>query len=358
MRHHIQSLRTWIRTYRHILMPASLVLGFVIDSLTLRRVAGLFENVAMISYLVILASAIVTVNYLRDKENKSQFLEKVYLFAPFVIEFVFGGLFSGFTVFYFRSGSLSSSWFFLIILFVLMLGNEFFKKRYQHLAFQIATFYTGLFFYLIFAVPILLGRFGPGVFILAGMASIGIIALCMRGLVKIVPAQVRQHAKLFIVAIGSVFVFINILYFTNIIPPIPLALKKGEAYYQVARTGTGYRVVDEAHRGIFNFHKTLTITPSDPVYIYSSVFAPKNITTDIVHRWQYDDPEKGWTTETVINFPISGGREEGYRTYSYKSSTKEGKWRVRVETDRGQVIGVIGFEIKYGIQPQLKEMSL
>jgi hypothetical protein len=31
---------------------------------------------------------------------------------------------------------------------------------------------------------------------------------------------------------------------------------------------------------------------------------------------------------------------------------------VRVETDRGQVVGIIGFEIKYGIQPQLEEKAL
>ena len=358
MRSHIQNLRTWIKKNHHWLMPASLVLGFVGDSLTLRRVAGLFENVMMIVYLVVTMLSILAVNYLRQKENRSIFLEKVYLFAPFVIQFTFGGLFSGFTVFYFRSGSLASSWIFIVILLALMLGNEIYKKHYEHLVFQVTTLFTALYFYLIFAVPVLVNKMGAGIFLLSGVVSLVLIAGCIYLFVRIIPKQIHEHKKLFAIAIGGMFVFINILYLTNMIPPVPLALKVGDAYYQVTKVGGGYQVTDDT-RSHFLKNKTLYISPSDSVYVFSSVFAPTKIDTRITHRWQYYDTiQKKWTTENVVIFSISGGREQGYRGYSFKTSTKQGKWRVRVETSRGQIIGTIRFNIQYSSEPQEMEEKM
>ncbi len=347
---HLQTLRFWIKKNHHWLMPASLVLGFVGDSLTLRRVAGVFENIMMVVYLAVTALAILAVNYLRQKENRSAFMEKVYLFAPFVIQFTLGGLFSGFTVFYFRSGSLASSWIFLIILLVLMLGNEIFKKRYEHLVFQVTALFTAIYFYI--AVPVLVNKIGAVVFLLSGLVSLILITGCIYLFVRIIPEQIREHKKLFMGTVGGMFVLVNVLYFTNIIPPIPLALKTGEAYYQVEKVSGGYRVIDETSSHFLRT-KTLYVSPGDSVYVFSSVFAPTKIGTSISHVWQYYDPIlKKWTTENTVSFPISGGREQGYRGYSYKTEPKEGKWRVRVETQRGQVIGMIHFNIKYSSEPQ------
>lgn len=354
----IQTLRTWTKKYHHWLMPASLVLGFVGDSLTLRRVAGVFENVMMIVYLVVTTLAIFIVNYLSQKENRSSFLEKVYIFAQFVIQFTFGGLFSGFTVFYFRSGSLASSWIFIIIILVLMLGNEIFKKHYEHLVFQVTALFTALYFYLIFAVPILINKMGAVVFLMSGLASIVIVTGCVYIFIQIIPEHIREHKKLLIKSILGMFIFINILYFTNIIPPVPLSLKKGDAYYQVVKVFGGYKVVDDTSSHFLK-RKTLYISPSDNVYVFSSVFAPTQIDTHITHRWQYYNKiQKKWITENVVSFPISGGRAEGYRGYSFKSSTKEGKWRVMVETEREQVIGTIHFNIKYSSEPQEMEEKM
>ena len=336
-------------------MSAFLIFGFVSDSLTFRRVAGVFENTVMVVYLIITAFTIFVVNYLRHKENRSAFLEKVYLFSPFVIQFTLGGLFSGFTVFYFRSGSLVSSWFFIIILLTLMLGNEIFKKHYEHLAFQITALFTAIYFYLIFAVPVFVNKIGVGVFLLSGVVSFFVMLVCMYLFYLFIPGQIRKHKKIFVIATFSMFALVNVLYFTNIIPPIPLALKKVETYYQVTKVRGEYRVMDET-KSKFLQRKTMYISPGDRIYVFSLVFAPAKIDTMITHRWQYYDTiQKKWITESIPSFSVSGGREDGYRGYSFKSSTKEGRWRVRVETARGQVLGTIVFNIKY--QPELQELE-
>ena len=47
-----------------------------------------------------------------------------------------------------------------------------------------------------------------------------------------------------------------------------------------------------------------------------------------------------------MSFTLSGGRDEGYRGYSLTSNLAPGKWRVRMETERGQVMGRIGFTVE------------
>ncbi len=68
----------------------------------------------------------------------------------------------------------------------------------------------------------------------------------------------------------------------------------------------------------------------------------------MVHRWQYyDDETRSWVTASALSFSIHGGRSDGYRGYSVKRSLTEGKWRVSVETVRGQVLGRIPFTIEF-----------
>ena len=70
----------------------------------------------------------------------------------------------------------------------------------------------------------------------------------------------------------------------------------------------------------------------------------------VVHDWQYyDEGKEEWISSTKIPFSITGGRGNGYRVYSKKDNVFPGKWRVDVETERGQVIGRIRFDIVRGV---------
>lgn len=348
MKKEIQNLRNWVNKHNKILMPLSLVLGFVIDSLTLNRIDRAFENIIFIVYLLFAIFGIFVFNYFSGRARKNNFLEKIYIFSPLLIQFMFGGLFSGFAVFYLRSGSITSSWFFILIILVLMLGNDIFKKKYEHFVFQITVFFIGLFFYMIFAIPVLLKVMNEWVFILSGVVSLILVSLVILIFSYLLKDQVKKSLKYLIPSIVIFFVFINILYFANIIPPIPLSLKTGDVYHNVTKIDGGYLVQYEHSKSLLNLNHKINISPYGTVYAYSAVFAPTKISTNIVHNWEhYNTENKKWESVSRVEFPIYGGRDVGYRGYSYKTNTQEGKWRVLVETSRGQIIGKISFKVLY-----------
>jgi len=86
--------------------------------------------------------------------------------------------------------------------------------------------------------------------------------------------------------------------------------------------------------------------PGKPVYNFSSVFAPTNISTKIKHRWSYyqEDVQK-WVVKDILSYPMIGGREGGYRGYSLKYAVEPGRWRVDVITESGRILGRNEFEI-------------
>jgi hypothetical protein len=52
-----------------------------------------------------------------------------------------------------------------------------------------------------------------------------------------------------------------------------------------------------------------------------------------------------WLTSNVINLPVIGGRDGGFRTFSIRSGLAPGKWRVNIKTEQGQIIGHLRFNI-------------
>lgn len=59
----------------------------------------------------------------------------------------------------------------------------------------------------------------------------------------------------------------------------------------------------------------------------------------------YNDKQDKWLTTDRLNYKISGGRDGGYRGYTFKKNVSPGLWRIDVETSREQLLGSISFEI-------------
>ena len=339
------------KTHEHRISSYALVFGFIVDNFTLRRIDLFFENFVMASYLVVAGVSIALVNILEEKGGASlhPIFRRAHWLLSLAIQFVFGGLFSAFVVFYSRSASLVSSWPFILILFGLLIGNEFFKKHYERLVFQVGIYFVALFSYFIFSVPILIGEMGPAIFLLSGVVSLCAISLLFCGLRKIVPRRYVEGRRGLFVTIGSIFLSINILYFTNIIPPIPLSLKDAEVFHNVERVGGGYRVVAEK-RGwyeVFFPTETLHVEEGGSAYVFSAIFAPTRLQTSIVHHWYYYNKEKGlWVSSHKVDLPILGGRGGGYRIYSFKQDIAPGLWRVDVETKGGLGVGRLEFMVE------------
>jgi len=362
MREKIRSIHTWLRLHERHLSSLALLGGFILDAFTLRRVDLPFENILIMSYFVLLMIGIVILNLSDAQRYHGPWATNVPHLIPLVIQFAFGGLFSGFTIFYFRSGSIVASWPFIFILVGLLLGNELLRRHYARMVFQISTFFTALFFFTIFFIPVLISRMDSLVFVLSGLIALVLTMIFIGILYYFVPDQVMKSRKPLTYSIISIFILVNILYFLNIIPPIPLSLKSVGVYHSVARQGGGYVVLEE-ERSRFDwlkFFQDVRVVKGDPVYVYSAVFAPTNISTEIVHHWRYFDKNiDRWVSVNKIPYTIFGGSDRGHRGYSMKTNLAPGDWSVDVETMRGQVVGRILFEVIYtDATPELTEKIL
>ena len=77
---------------------------------------------------------------------------------------------------------------------------------------------------------------------------------------------------------------------------------------------------------------------------YTAIYAPAGLRQRVNHVWKH----KGQVVEVVGLSPVLGGRREGYRTYSRKTSfpaEPAGRWSVDVVTASGQLIGRLRFRV-------------
>ncbi|MDO8493000.1 MAG: DUF2914 domain-containing protein [bacterium] len=334
--------------YRRI-STAAILIAFIIDSVTLVRVDLYLTNLLLLVYLAIVGVGIVIINLYED--GRTRFIsEDAYQWLFIAMQFSFGGLFGRFLIYYSRSGSLLTSWPFLLLLAGLLIGNEFSKKYYTRLVLQISFFFLALFSYLIFLIPVLVGRMGGDIFILSGYISLLCILSFLYLLSKTAPKRVNSDSHSLYWSIGAIFFLMNLFYFTNIIPPIPLSLREAGVYHKVIPGSTGYLVTheDSARLSFLMPYEMIHIKAGGTLSAYSAIFAPTNFDTSIVHNWQFYNPStEQWESRSKITLPIVGGRDNGYRGYSIKTNLTAGYWRVNMETLRGQSIGATKFKVEY-----------
>lgn len=345
----LAELRIFIERYQHQLSIGSFFVGFALDTVVLKRIDLLVSNAFLLSYLGVVVVVMLFLHRATSHPPRGDFARRVYLWIPFVAQFAFGGMFSGFLIFYSQAGSIVASWPFLLIIVLLIVVNEFMRTYQERLTYQSILLFFCLFSFSIYALPILLGEMGDGIFELSGVFALLAFALLLGALWFVDARRVRESLRGILIGTVAVYGLITVLYFSNVLPPIPLSLKDIGVYHGIQRTGANYTALEESspwHARITGV--SLTLVKGAPLYAYSSVFAPTKLSTQIVHRWQYYDEIEGeWETVSTIPFAISGGRDGGYRGWSELVPTAEGTWRVRVETTRGQLIGQEVFTVEF-----------
>jgi hypothetical protein len=333
-------VRSFIR--RHFL-TLGFVFGFIIDNLTLNRVDQVLDNAILATY-VVLAMVSMLLLYAGAAGKLPEWIgDAARRFAPFVMQYAFGGLLSGMLIFYGRSGAWAASWPYLAIIILAIYGNETIKDRSTRLLYNLAILFIGLFSYIVLLVPVVTKLMGPWIFIGSGFIALMIMYGFLRLLNRIIPRFIELQQRAIILSLGMVYVGFNFLYFSNMIPPIPLSLKEAGIYHFVARFENETYQVKYEEGPWWQFWKKSdsTIHPrgGESIFCYAEVFAPTRFEIDIVHVWEFNDPEAGWTERARIAYPITGGRDSGYRGYTLINNYQNGDWRCSVETERGQVIG-------------------
>lgn len=79
------------------------------------------------------------------------------------------------------------------------------------------------------------------------------------------------------------------------------------------------------------------------LYAYAAIHAPRGLREQVFHVWRHD----GRIVDR-IPMTVAGGREQGYRAWSYKRSFPEnsaGTWEVDFVTDGDQLIGKLRFRV-------------
>jgi hypothetical protein len=342
-------LKNWYGKYERPISSISLIGGFVFDAIFLKRVDLFWENFWVVAHIVIVGTCIVLINGIERQEGDEANPSKLHFWLTNIQQFFYGGIWSTFLVFYFRSSDISASWPFLLILALSFWANEALKRHFVRLVFQISLFYLALFSFAIFLVPVIVHKIGPTMFLVSGLLSLFAIALFLLIIRWVNRKEFQATKKLLYLYIIGIFLLINVLYFTDLIPPIPLSLKDAGIYYAVQRDSQGnYITIGEQQTWLnyFKLYPDFHAIAGQPVFVYSAIFSPPALNLDVVHQWQHLDSNGQWQTISSVSLKIVGGRDGGFRTYSEKTTNlAPGHWRVNVLTATGQVIGRVRFNL-------------
>lgn len=347
-----KNVQELVRWYERYISPLALISGFLADNLILLRRVDLWRsNALLFTYLAVAALGIVFVNLIQTGRLRHHVFITLAPIIPVIMQFAFGGLFSGYLSLYSRSASFAISWVFVALLTVLLLGNERFTRLYVRFSFQLSLFFFVLYSFLIFFLPVITHQLGPLMFLIAGTLSLLLITLFLIFLQHIVPEVAKPQSRKVVISVISICVIMNILYFTNAMPPLPLAVKDATIAHSVTKDGSGnYTVSAESlpwYEDYLNYNVVYHRIAGEPVYAWTAIFAPSGLSIRVLHEWQrYDTSGHSWHTIATVPFRVNGGRDGGYRGYSVLSNPQEGSWRVNVITEYGQIIGRIDFSVQ------------
>lgn len=341
-----KEIKEWYGRYERFLIPAALILGVIVDFVTFTSIDAA-TAFALLGFYLFIAGAVIVILNIRSGEERGKVFKYLRLLSPLALQFSFGALLSAAFIFYFFSGTVWVSWPFLGLIVFLMMSNELFRRYYLRPEAQIGVFYFIILTLATIIFPYFFRSIGAKIFLSSGGAAAALIAAYLLIFFRAVPS-LRDRISRFAITILAITAFINALYFFNIIPPIPLAIRSAELAHEISRVNGNYELLaeDEPLFARLLPGKTFHKKEGERVYVFTSIFAPKGLETNIVHRWQhYDEAQKQWVTRDKLSFEISGGAKTGYRGYSFKSQVEAGRWRVSVETERGQALGRINFRI-------------
>lgn len=358
----LQELFQWVKVRERHLSALAMLAGFITDSFFFERVDLWQTHAVFLLYIAVCFVSIPLLHWIEVRASRGMRAPRWRTLLPLATQFALGGLWSGFVIFYGRSAVLGSSWLFLLFLILIFLGSEYFHEYHSRLVFTSTLFFFALYSYAIFAVPVYTGSVGTLTFLESGVAAIAVFAL-FTVLLRVL-AQERFLSDIRHIRIGAAIVFIvmNVFYFTNILPPLPLSTSAAGIYQSVWRVPGAYMATREGDSWLvryLGFSPTLHVMPGSSVSAYSAVFAPTKVVTTVVHRWRWQDPDsKEWVLKSTIPYQIVGGRDGGYRGYSTVPLSASGRWRVDVETADGRLIARLPFKVEHVASAPLLETVL
>lgn len=347
----ISRFRAFYRRHQKYLPVVFFIGGFIWDSLTLGRIDRLYDRTVLCTYLISLSIALYMFNVADAGKWKDTFFEKYEEYLPLAIQFFLGALCSAFVVYFSRSVSFSKTLSFFVILVFLLFANEFLKQKISNKYLQFSAYFFVNFTFCTFFIPVLVKEMSTFIFIVSGLISLGSTMALIIFIYAVSPStRVEIHEGKTLALVAAIYLMINTFYYFNLIPPVPLALESGMVAHNVEKTNGQY-VVTYEKEDWYKFWRENRLTylyePGTNVYVFTSIFAPTDLQKSVAHRWKWWNPDlEEWEISDKIGYEITGGRDKGYRGFTYKSNIKEGFWEVDVVTKEGLVLGILNFEVE------------
>ena len=332
--------------------------GVAYDTLTLTRIDRLQDNLLLLIYLLLLGVLIVLTGRLGiepapDREQLTalspfaRWVLRVRPYYPMAVQFLLGGLFSAYAIFYSQSATLTSTAIFFALLVLLLVGNEFLRDRLSSLRLLVSLYALVCFAFFTFFLPVMTGFMNAAIFLVGAGLSAAVTFRVVQLIYRNNPDRSQREA---VGVTTPAFALIGLLvgfYFLNWIPPVPLSLKFGGIYHEVKKAGDRFELSFEKQWYQVWKRSDTTFPTNEPIYCFTAVFAPVALNTTVYHHWYFRaNSDKPFTHADKIPIKIAGGREGGYRAYTFKQRLDPGDWRVDVETEDGRIVGRVSVRVE------------
>ena len=333
--------KAFYRDHEPACTVAFFVAGFLFDTLAVGRIDKLHNIIHQATYLFL--CAMFTSYEIRERYGDfapPERFKTLWHYHAAATHFMLGTLLNIYTLFYFKSASIGTSFLFLILLAGLLAVNELKPFAGSGTTLRMTLFSLCLVSYFTYLVPTLVGAIGTLPFLGTLAASTACVAALSWWLRRHLPDP-RVLVPHLLMPFACVALGFAALYFTKLIPPVPLSLSEIGFYHEVTHEGDHFLLKETRPRWRFWEHgdQTFFARPDDKIYCYVRVFSPARFRERLQLRWLRRDQAIGWEEEDAIPLSTAGGREGGWRGFAVKSLWKPGRWRVRVETSDGRELG-------------------
>jgi hypothetical protein len=329
--------------------PAMFVAGFLFDFLTMQRIDAWLDLAIQLTYLVGLTGLLVFQH--REEEARwvpGRLTGRAWKYNVEALHFLYGGLLSAYVVLYFRSSTGARPALFLALVVGVMGLNELPRVRRAGYVLRLGLYGFCVLSFLIYFFPIVLGRINAWVFLLSLLSSAAVVWQVARWLAQRDAGGAADRRRLFAPAAG-VLLFIAVLYFLRLIPPVPLSVQFQGIYHDIRREDGGYTLVYDPPLWALwrRDSRPFARREGDRLHYFARVFAPTGFEHRVIIRWEFLDPSTDtWMTTDRVPLDVVGGRAEGFRGFAVKSNFTAGRWRVTAETEDGRAIATLSFRVE------------
>lgn len=311
--------------------------GFILDVFLLSTPDDFFGIFQQLIYMAIIGSLLhFEVLYRLRKFRPGPRLRKFWQYRSLLLHFSFGSLLNLYSLFYIKSASLMSSFFFLIVMLALVLANELPFVKKASVASKVAMYAICLFSFFSILMPIGLGFVGWIPFLLA----VGLTGLAFFLHVRLLERSFKDRRLLhraMLYPSGAILAVFSLFYVLGWIPPVPLSVVEQGVYHSIEKKSGQYVLSFE--KPWWKFWQTsdspFRAVSGDKLHFYAQIYSPTRISDSVVIHWLTKNQKGKWVSSDKVPMSIQGGREMGFRGFSYKANYTPGEWQIRVETSGG-----------------------